>query len=90
MNSLPLLSFPVTAPLLSIETDFTSPLVTWFWKVVYEYLVVGLLRRKLGQNSRPSRMSIPIGSSQRRHAGGGGGVGFGGSLGGPGSTERDR
>ena len=35
-------------------------------------------------------MSIPIGSSQRRHDGGGGGVGCGGSLGGPGSTERDR
>ena len=90
VNSLPLLSFPVTAPLLSIVTDFTSPLVTLLWKVVNEYLVVGLLRRKLGQNSRASRMSIPIGSSQRRHAGGGGGVGFGGSLGGPGSTERDK
>jgi hypothetical protein len=35
-------------------------------------------------------MSIPIGSSQRRHAGGGCGVGCGGSFGGPGSAERDR
>jgi hypothetical protein len=90
VNSLPLVSIPVTAPLLSIVTDFTSPLVTWFWKVVNVYLVVGLLRSRLGQNSRPSRMSIPIGSSQRRQAGGGCGVGCGGSLGGPGSTERDR
>ncbi len=30
VNSLPLVSIPVTAPLLSIVTDFTSPLVTWF------------------------------------------------------------
>jgi hypothetical protein len=35
-------------------------------------------------------MSDPIGISQRRHPGGGWGVGCGGSLGGPGSTERDR
>src|SRR5215831_14875415 len=90
VNSVPLSSFPVTAPLLSIVTDFTSPLVTLFWKALNVYLVVGLLRSRNGQNSSSTRMIIPIGSSHRRHAGGGGGGGCDGSLGGPGSTERDR